>query len=272
MTRRRDGTAGSRPAGTPGVPVAQPGTAPALPGGHRRRRRPRPGHRALPRAARRHRRRGAGDAAGWPAATWPATPRSSGPTTCGTPPRRSTSTRSNCGSPGRRPRLPDPVLPARGAEPGPLAAGCARLAAPGGGQPAQRGGRRVGGRRGRPGAVPDPEHLRRPALPGARRHLPAARRHRQTRLRGLGFRPLGRRGRHRPDPELRGHRHRRRTTARCSGVQTTPRSDRRRPGGDDRRRALRGAGRRWPDSGCRCSRTRCRRWCPSCWSRCTRPW
>ena len=30
--------------------------------------------------------------------------------------------------------------------------------------------------------------------------------------------------------------------------------------------------RRWSGSGCRCRATRCRRWSPSCSSRCTRPW
>ena len=44
------------------------------------------------------------------------------------------------------------------------------------------------------------------------RDVPAARRHRQTRLRRLGIRPPSRRSRHRHHPELRGHRirHRRR--------------------------------------------------------------
>jgi hypothetical protein len=40
--------------------------------------------------------------AGWPAATWPATPRSSAPTTCGTRAPASTSTRSSCGRGWRR--------------------------------------------------------------------------------------------------------------------------------------------------------------------------
>lgn len=109
------------------------------------------------------------------------------------------------GRAGGRARLPDPLLPARRAEPRPQPPGRPRQRAPGRGQPAQRRRRRVARRRAGQRGLPDRQHLTRRALPGPRRHLPAARRHRQTRLRSLGIRPLRGR-RHRHHPELRGHR------------------------------------------------------------------
>ncbi len=62
--------------------------------------------------------------------------------------------------------------------------------------------------------LPDRQHLPGHPLPGPGRDLPAPRRHRQARLRGLGFRPPGRPGRRRHHPGLRGDRlphHRRRS-------------------------------------------------------------
>ena len=52
-----------------------------------------------------------------------------------------------------------------------------------------------------------PLNLDRPALPGARRHPAAARRHRPPRRGRLGLRARRRRARRRHHPELRGHRH-----------------------------------------------------------------
>ena len=72
----RPAPAGRRAARAPRLPLAQPGAQEVLRRGHRRRRRPRPRHRALPgQEPRHHQRGGAGDRAGWRAATWPATPR-----------------------------------------------------------------------------------------------------------------------------------------------------------------------------------------------------
>ena len=59
---------------------------------------------------------------------------------------------------------------------------------PGGRQPAQRRRRRVARPRAGEGGLPDRQHLARRPLPGARRDLPAARGHRQARLRRLGLR------------------------------------------------------------------------------------
>ncbi len=56
------------------------------------------------------------------------------------------------------------------------------------GQQAQRHRRRVADARRGPEGLPDRQHLAGHPLPGAGRDLPAARRHRQTRLRGVGFR------------------------------------------------------------------------------------
>ena len=173
------------------------------------------------------------------------------------------------GGPRGRPGLPDPVQPARRAEPGAHPAGRARQRAPGRGEQAQRDRRRVA-RRGRgPQGLPDRQHVDRHPLPGARRHLPAAGGHRQARLRRLGLRPARRRGRGRPDPGLRGHRlrHRAATGSPACGppAATSP------PGRSSC--APRGTRRCSPTcsaSACRCRATRCRRWSPSCWSPCTR--
>ena len=121
------------------------------------------------------------------------------------------------------------------------------------------------------GDLPDREHLAGRALPGARRDLPAPRRHRQARLRRLGLRPRRGRARRRPDPELRGHRHRCRRRARGRPADD-PRADRGRPHRAGRGRAFARCWRRWSGCGCRCRATRCRRWCRSCSSRSTRPW
>ena len=151
--------------------------------------------------------------AGSPAATWPATPPSSARTTCGTRARGIyehalklwEGLEDDLG-------LPDPVQPARRAQPRAQPAGRPRQRAPGRRQPAQRHRRRVAGPGRGQEALPDRQHLARHPLPGARGDLPTARGHRQARLRRLGFRPPRRRGRGRPDPGLRGHRvrHRRR--------------------------------------------------------------
>ena len=103
--------------------------------------------------------------------------------------------------------LPDPVRPARRAEPGAQPAGRARQRPAGQRQPAQRHRRGVAGARRGQGDLPDRQHLAGRALPGAGRDLPAARGHREARLRGLGL-CAGRRDatRRRPHPELRGHR------------------------------------------------------------------
>ena len=107
--------------------------------------------------------------------------------------------------------------------------------APGQRQPAQRRRRRVGGRRRRQGALSDRQHPPGHPLPGPGCDLPAAGRHRQARLRRVGFRPQRRPGRGRPDPEHGGHR-----------VPDRGRPGRRRPHlpGRHRRRRRRAGGRR----------------------------
>ena len=76
--------------------------------------------------------------------------------------------------------------------------------APGQRQPAQRHRRRVARPAAGPRGLPDRQHRPRRPLPGARRDLPAAGRHRQARLRRLGLRAAGQRHGRRPHPELRG--------------------------------------------------------------------
>ncbi len=117
------------------------------------------------------------------------------------------------GGPRGRPRLPDPVPPVRRAQSRAQPAGRPRQRPAGGGQQAQRYRRRVGRARRGQGTLSDRQCLQRHSLSGVGGDLPAARRHRQARLRRLGLRPPGRRGRHRHHPELRGHRvqHRRRS-------------------------------------------------------------
>ena len=131
--------------------------------------------------------------AGWPAATWPATRRSSAPTTCGTRAPASTSTRSSCGS-GWTEDLDYPILFSQ--------RGVLNLAHSL--QDVRDSVRRVNANQlngidaewldaaAGQGALPDRQHLAGRALPGARRHLPAAGRHRQARLRRLGVRPRAR--------------------------------------------------------------------------------
>ena len=122
------------------------------------------------------------------------------------------------------------------------------------------------------GGLPDRQHLARRALPGARRHLPAAGRHRQARLRRLGVRPP----RRRPlgvdliqNCEVTGIDI---DGGRVAGVQTTRGTDRGRQGRALRGRAHLGAGRHGGLRAAASRATRCRRWSPSCSSRCTPPW
>ena len=87
-----------RPPGAPRLPVAQPRPEAVLRRRHRRRRRARAGDRLLPgQEPRHHQRRRPRDAAGWPAATWPATRDHPLQLPVGRERRRSTSTRSSCG-------------------------------------------------------------------------------------------------------------------------------------------------------------------------------
>ena len=80
----------------------------------------------------------------------------------------------------------------------------------------------------------------------------------------------GRRAGRGPDPGLRGHRlPQGRRPGR--GRRDQPRPHPRRPGRSRGRRAQQRAGRAGRAYGCRCSPIRCRRWSPSCTSRCTRP-
>ena len=178
------------------------------------------------------------------------------------------------GGPGGRPRLPDPVQPARRAQPRAHPAGRPRQRAPGRRQPAQRDRRRVARprTRSRSSARSSTSPTGHP-LPGAGRHLPAARRASPSTTTSPGGSPArADAGRRRPDPGLRGHRLRRRRRPGRRRADHAAATSRAGPGGAVRRRAHLGAGRHGSGSGCRCRATRCRRWCPSCWSRCTRRW
>ena len=141
--------------------------------------------------------------------------------------------------------------------------------APGRGEPAQRRGRGVAGRRRGQRGLPDRQHLPGHPLPGAGGDLPAARRHRQARLRRVGLGPPRGRRRDRHHPELRGHRFpdRRRPGDRRADHARRHRAGQGRAGG--RRAHLASSPPCWA-SRCRSSATRCRRWSRSCWSRCTR--
>ena len=57
-----------------------------------------------------------------------------------------------------------------------------------------------------------------------------------------------------------------------TGCRDDARRHRHAPGWASPSPAIRGRSRRWPDCGCRSSRTCCRRWCPSRSSRCSIPW
>ena len=237
---------------------------------HRRRRRARPGHRLLPGQEPRHdqhRRPGEGLAGR----------RQHGPQHHDHPlqlplgrERGDLRARPEAvGDAARGARLRLPVQPARRHEPRPHPGGRPRERAPRRGEPAQRRRRRVAGPGAGQGTLPDPQHQRQHPLPGHGRHLPAARRHRQARPRGLGVRPQVRRDGRGHHPELRGHRLRQ---GRQPGGR---RRDQPRHGSTPTRSACAPPGtarswRSWPASGCRSSPTRCRRWSPNCTSRSTR--
>ena len=172
--------------------LAQPRAEAPLRRGHRRRRRARPGHRLLPgQEPRHHQRRGAGDGLAGAAATWPATPPSSAPTTCGTrAPAIYEHALEAVGGPGGGARLRRSCSASAACSTSRTACsdvreGVRRVER----QPAQRRRRRVAGPRRGQGGLPDRQRLARRALPGAGRHLPAARRHRQARPRRLGASP-----------------------------------------------------------------------------------
>ena len=257
----------------PDAPVAQPRAEAPLRRRHRRRRRPRPRHRLLPgQEPRHHQRRRAREGLARRAATWPATPRSSAPTTCGTRARRSTSTRSSCGRGSRRSSTTTILFSQRGrAQPGAQPAGRARQRAPGQRQPPQRRRRRVArprtrSRRSARSSTSRPD-VRYPVL-GAT--LQPRGRHRQARPRGLGRSPA------RADAlgvdliqdcEVTGIAS---TAAGWPASQTTRGPIARRHGRARGGRAHLGAGRDGRAARCRSRAIRCRRWSPSCSSRCTR--
>ena len=178
-----------------------------LPGRHRRRGRARPRHRVLPGPQPRHHRRRRARAR-------LARRRQHGPQHHHHPlqlpvggERRDLRARAEAvGGARGRAGVPDPVQPARRAQPGPHAAGGPRRRASRAGEPARRRRRGVARPGGGGEGLPDPQRLAGPALSGARRHLPAARRHRQARLRRLGLRPGRDRSRRRHHRALRGDR------------------------------------------------------------------
>ena len=126
----------------------------------------------------------------------------------------------------------------------------------------------VDARRGQ-AALPDRQHLDRHPLPRAGRHLPAAGRASPSTTTSPGGSPAA------PseagidliqDCEVTGF------TVDGDRVDRGahhPRRHRRRAGAAGRGRPHLGADRHARASSCRCRATRCRRWCPSCWSRCT---
>ena len=152
--------------------------------------------------------------AGWPAATWPATPRSSGPTTSGT---RAPAIYEHSLKlwEGLEDDLGYPILfSQRGVlNLAHTPAGRPRQRAPGRGQQAQRGRRRMGRRRTRSSELcpivntsPD---IRYPVLGATYQPRAGIAKHDYV---AWGFARRAERGRDRPDPGLRGHRlhHRRR--------------------------------------------------------------
>ena len=175
------------------------------------------------------------------------------------------------GGPRGRPRLPDPVQPARRAQPRAQPAGRPRQRAPGRGQQAQRHRRRVARRRTRSRRSARSSTSRRTSATRCWARPTSRARASPSTTTSPGASPgaptqAGRR----PDPGLRGHRlrHRRRTGSPACGrpAATSP------PGQvvAVRGRAHLGAGRHGRPARCRCRATRCRRWSPSCSSRCTR--
>ena len=139
-------------------------------------------------------------------------------------------------------------------------------------QPAQRRRRRMARRRRGQGVLPDPQHLPRRPLPGARRTFQPRAGIAKHDYVAWGFARRARRAGRRPDPELRGHRLRHRGRHRVVGVQTTRGPITAGQGRAGRRRPHLGAGRDGRVPAAASSRIRCRPWSPSCWSRCTRPW
>ena len=138
-------------------------------------------------------------------------------------------------------------------------------------QPPQRHRRRMADARRRQAPLPDRQHLARRPLPRPGRHLPAARRDRQARPRRLGLRARRRRAGRRPHPERRGDRDRASTATASRASRRHAARSRAGKVAHRRGRPRRRSSRRWPASGCRSSRIRCRRWSRSCSSRSTRP-
>ena len=241
--------------------------------GDRRRRRPRPGHRALPgQEPRHHQRRRAGEGL--------AGRRQHGPQhhdhplqlPVGRERRHLRALPQAVGGPRGRSRLPDPVQPARRAQPRAQPAGRPRQRPPGRGQPAQRHRRRMGRRptRSRSSARSSTSRhdIRYPVL-GAT-YQPRAGIAKHDYVPGASpaapTRPASTSSRTARSPA---------STSTATGspacgppAATSP------PAGSA---ALRGrphlrARRHARASTCRCRATRCRRWSPSCSSRCTPPW
>ena len=242
--RRADPDAGVLSAWSTSTPTssgARPTRKPSYDVVDRRRRRPRPGDRVLPReAATGSPTSRCSSAAGSAAATWAATRRSSAPTTSGTRARRSTSTRSSSGRGWRRSSTTTSCSASAACSTSRTTSRDVReRRAARQRQPAQRRRRGVARRRRRQGGLPDRRRPRRDvALPGARRDLPAARRDREARPRRLGLRARRRRARRRPDPGLRGHGDRRRRRPRRPACETSRGPIRGGRGRARRRRAL----------------------------------
>ena len=177
------------------------------------------------------------------------------------------------GGPGGRPRLPDPVQPARRAQPRAQPAGRPRQRAPGRGQQAQRHRRRVARRRTRSrssarSSTSPPTSATRCSAPPTSRG-PAS----PSTTTSPGASPArADDARRRPHPELRGHRLRHATATGSPGVRTTRGAIAAGQVAPVRGRAHLGAGRHGRAAAARSRATRCRRWSPSCSSRCTRPW
>ena len=259
--------------GAPRLALAQPRPEVLLRRGHRRRRRPRPRHRLLPgQEPRHHQRRRPGEGL--------AGRRQHGPQHHDHPlelplGRERGDLRARAEAVGGAPRgagLRLPVQPARRAQPRALPAGRPRLRAPGRGQPPQRRRRRVARRPTRsPKVCPIvnvSDDVRYPVL-GAT-FQPRAGIAKHDHVAWAFARACDAAGR-RPHPELRGHRLRQ---GRRPGRRRRdhPRADHRRHASAWPPPGTAACWPSWPASGCRCSRTRCRRWSPSSTSRCTRRW
>ena len=266
--------AGSRPARAPRLPLAQPRAEAHLRRGHRRRRRPRPGHRLLPgQEPRHHQRRGAGEGL--------AGGRQHGPQhhdhpvqlpvgrerghlraraeAVGGAGRRSSTTRSCSASAACSTSRTACRTSARACAASTPTGSTAST--PSGSTPEQvkevcpivnvSPGRALPGARAPPTSR-GPASPSTTTSPGA---SPAA-------ADALGVDLI-------QDCEVTGIDM---AGGRVTGVRDHPGPHRGRPGRAVRGRATPRCWPRWPGCGCRCRATRCRRWSPSCSSRCTRPW